>query len=238
MSGRDESLTDTSLAFFLDLDGTLLDIAPTPAAVHVPDGLVTTLSQLRDRVGGALAIVSGRSLIDIDRLLAPLHMVAAAEHGAVVRLPDGRIEETEVVVPPAWISSLDATVSRVPGALVERKPHAVVVHYRQAPAAEARLRHAVDVLVATAPDRFEVLPARMAFEIRGRGISKEAAVHRLLQEAPFAGRLPVYVGDDVTDEPAIDAAIALGGRGLHVAHAFGGTPDAVRRWLAALATGT
>lgn len=219
---------------FLDVDGTLLDIAPTPHAVRVPEGLVATLTRLRENLDEALAIVSGRSLDEIDQLFAPLRTAVAAEHGAVLRLPDGSIEEAEVAIPVQWRATLADLAQKHRGVLIEEKRHSIVAHYRLAPEAEPIVRQAVDALVADAPDRFDVLPARMAFEIRGHGVSKATAVKRLMQTSAFTGRLPLYIGDDVTDEPAIAAARELGGFGLHVTRDFGGEPANVRAWIGTL----
>jgi trehalose 6-phosphate phosphatase len=221
-------------AIFLDIDGTLLDIAPSPQAVVVPAELVESLAQLRAAVGGALAFVSGRTLGEIDSLFAPLHTAAAAEHGAVVRLPDGEIEEARVEVPAQWRRLLARLADQHPGVLIEEKAHSIVTHYRQAPGAESIVRRTVNEIAASADDRFEVLPARMAYELCGRDVSKGAAVRRLMKTPPFAGRKPVYVGDDVTDEPAIAAAQEAGGLGLHVDRDFNGQPDQVRRWVKSL----
>jgi trehalose 6-phosphate phosphatase len=219
---------------FLDVDGTLLDIAPTPHAVRVPEGLVATLTRLRENLDEALAFVSGRSLDEIDQLFAPLRTTVAAEHGAILRLPDGNIEEADVAIPVEWRATLADLAQKHRGILIEEKRHSIVVHFRLAPEAEPLARHAVDALVADAADRFDVLPARMAFEIRGRGVSKATALKRLMQTSLFAGRRPLYIGDDVTDEPAIAAARELGGLGLHVGRDFGGEPANVRSWIGTL----
>lgn len=222
-----------SHAIFLDIDGTLLDIAPSPQAVVVPAGLVQSLTRLRETLGGALAFVSGRALGEIDRLFAPLHTAAAAEHGAVVRLPNGAIEEAPVKVPPAWRTVLSQLADRYPGVLIEEKAHSIVTHYRLAPEAEPVVRRTVSAIAAGVPG-FDVLPARMAYEICGRDVSKGAAVRRLMTIPPFAGRKPIYIGDDVTDEPAIAAAQEAGGLGLHVARDFNGQPSRVRSWVKSL----
>jgi trehalose 6-phosphate phosphatase len=221
-------------AVFLDIDGTLLDIAPSPQAVVVPADLVESLTRLQEALDGALAFVSGRTLGEIDHLLAPLHTAAAAEHGAVVRLPNGEIEEAHVEVPPEWRTVLSQLADQHPGVLIEEKAHSIVTHYRLAPDAEPIVRRTMTEIAAGAADRFEVLPARMAYELCGRNVSKGAAVRRLMTIPPFAGRKPIYVGDDVTDEPAIAAAQEAGGLGLHVAHDFGGQPDKVRTWVKSL----
>lgn len=221
-------------AVFLDIDGTLLDIAPSPQAVFVPAGLIDSLMRLYDALDGALAFVSGRTLGEIDRLFAPLHTAAAAEHGAIVRLPNGAFEEAHVEVPPEWRTALGQLADQHPGILIEEKAHSIATHFRLAPEAEPIVRQAVHEIAASASDRFDVLPARMAYEICGRGVSKGAAVRRLMRIPPFAGRKPVYIGDDVTDEPAITAAQEAGGRGLHVARDFSGQPDKVRTWVKSL----
>lgn len=228
------SARTVSYAVFLDIDGTLLDIAPSPQAVVVPSDLMESLTQLRETVDGALAFVSGRTLGEIDRLFAPLRTPAAAEHGAVVRLPSGDIEEAHVAVPPEWRTRLSQLADQHPGVLIEEKAHSIVAHYRQAPDAESIAHRTVSEIAAGASNRFEVLPARMAYEICGRNVSKGAAVRRLMRVAPFAGRKPIYVGDDVTDEPAIAAAQETGGLGLHVVRDFNGQPARVRAWIKSL----
>lgn len=224
-------------AAFLDVDGTLLDIAPSPDAVSVPADLVTDLMRLRDTLDGALAFVTGRKLADIERFFPSLNAIVAAEHGAIIRLPDGRFEEAHVDVPAAWRESLARLAAEHPGVLIEEKKHSIVAHFRLAPDAEPVVRRTVDSLVAGAADQFHIMPAKMAFELCSRNVSKGAAVRRLLDIAPFTGRQPVYIGDDVTDEPAIAAAREAGGLGLHVVHDFGGEPAKVRAWIKALADG-
>lgn len=228
------SASTETYAVFLDIDGTLLDIAPSPQAVVVPAGLTEALIRLHDALDGALAFVSGRKLDDVDRLFAPLRTAVAAEHGAIVRLPDGKVEEANVVVPQAWGTMLKQLAARHPGVLIEEKAHSIVAHYRLAPEAEPIVRQAVNEIAASASDCFDILPARMAYELCGRDVSKGAAVRRLMRIAPFAGRKPIYIGDDVTDEPAIAAAQQAGGLGLHVARDFAGQPTRVRTWVKSL----
>ncbi len=219
-------------ALFLDLDGTLIDIAPSPDTVVVPEALPRALARLRQRLSGALAIVSGRSLKDIDTLV-PLGLPAGAEHGAVLRGPDGKlvVSEDMPTVPPRWLAALHDFAAPRPGVLVEEKSHAVALHWRLA---QEHAEAAEKLLAAlTAEDaRYEVLPARMAAEIRPRGATKARPVTLLMRQHPFQGRIPVFVGDDVTDEDGMEAAAALGGFGLRVPEAFGGSPEEVRAWIA------
>jgi trehalose 6-phosphate phosphatase len=218
-------------ALFLDLDGTLLDIAATPSSVVIPADLIGDLHGAARALNGALAIVSGRALSEIDRLLYPLCLAGGSEHGAVVRLPDGTQERAGPPVPPDWAQTFTELQRACPGVLVERKPHSLVVHYRNAPAAAARARREAQALLAQATEPFVLLDAKMAIEIRPRLATKARPVHRLMQMAPFAGRLPVFVGDDVTDEDGFAAARAHGGLALDVATYFDDRPQAVRRWL-------
>ena len=141
-------------------------------------------------------------------------------------------------VPPAWRARLHAAARDWAGVLIEEKSYGVVAHFRQAPGCEAEARTLVEALVAEDPANFEVLPASMAFEIRHRALTKALAVETFMVQPPFAGRVPVFVGDDVTDEDGFRAARALGGLGLNVGLSFGGRPAEVRRWLAAFASST
>lgn len=220
-------------ALFLDFDGTLVEIAPRPDAVVVPPGLPGLLTRLATRFGGALAIVSGRPLAALERLL-PIPLPMAGDHGATLRRAPGAAPEQVLLPhpPPAWRRAAASFAAAHPGALVEPKAHGFVLHYRQAPAAEASARALLQVLLA--PDgAFELLPARMAFEVKPRAVSKAGAVTALMAQPPFAGRRPIYVGDDVTDEAGMAAARAAGGLGLRLQDTFG-TPAVLRDWLAQL----
>lgn len=218
-------------ALFLDLDGTLLDIAATPHSVVVPNDLVKDLASAQKALGGALAIVSGRGLADIDGLLTPLHLPAGGEHGAIVRLPNGFYDEVDLKVPDAWKRKLSELAAKCPGVFAESKRHNIVAHYRNAPSHEAQVRQAVSSLVASDPENFELLEAKLAFEIRPRHVTKGRAVHALMNVEPFAGRVPVFVGDDRTDHDGFAAAIEFGGIALDVGLSFTGRPDDVRAWL-------
>jgi trehalose 6-phosphate phosphatase len=221
-------------ALFLDVDGTLLDIASTPDGVVVPADLVADLAAASRALGGALAVVSGRMLSDVDRLIAPLRPPAGAEHGAVVRLPTGQIDEIDIKIPPDWTDALRAAAADKPGVLIEPKTHSVVAHFRLAPAHENFLHELCVRLAAGRDDVFEVLHGKMMFEIRPRSVTKARPVERLMAVEPFKGRVPVFVGDDVTDEDGMRAAAALGGAGYNVARSFGRPAD-VRRWLKTVA---
>jgi len=218
-------------AVFLDVDGTLLDLAETPDAVVVPPHLRALLHRLSDQLQGALAIISGRSLTDIDRLIGP-GIAAAAEHGAILRDADGCIIEDmeDSAELRSLLAPLRAAVAAHPRTLLEAKRFGLVLHWRAAPSAAPALIHCAEALTAPHP-MLELQPAHEALEIRVRGPSKAGALDRFMRDAPFAGRVPVFVGDDTTDEPAIARASARGGQGLHVGRDFAGSPAAVLDWL-------
>lgn len=221
-------------ALFLDFDGTLVEIAPRPEAVTVPSALPPLLRRLAERLGGALAVVSGRALEDLEARL-PVPLAMAGDHGASLRPAPGAAVERLALPhpPPAWREAAEALAAAHPGALVEPKPHGFVLHFRLAPQAAGPARALLDTLIADNGD-FVMMPARMALEVKPTAVSKATAVAGLMARAPFAGRMPVFIGDDVTDEAGMQAARAAGGLGLRLQDAFG-SPAKLRDWLARLA---
>lgn len=222
-------------ALLLDLDGTLIDIAPTPDSVVVSEGLADTLLRLRAMCGDALAIVTGRQIEDVDRLLPGVPFAVAGEHGGIIRhSPSEAAERAEVrPVPEDWIAQVQDWVRPHPGAFVEVKARGFVLHFRLAPDCGPWLRARLDVLMAGWPDHV-VSAAHMAWEIKPAGVDKGRAVEALMARAPFAGRVPVFLGDDVTDEDGMRVARAMGGLGLRVQDWFGDAAG-VREWLAGIA---
>jgi trehalose 6-phosphate phosphatase len=224
---------DRMTALFLDLDGTLLEIAATPEQVVVPPGLPLLLANLHALLEGALAIVTGRSLAVTDRLLSPFAATAAGEHGVSLRFHDGTREEmpVRVPVPDAWRATLKDAAERWPGVLIEPKPHGIAIHYRLVPERGNDVWRLARALVPQNHPWFRLIPAREAVEIGPRATSKGRAVERLMAQPPFRGRRPIFIGDDFTDEAGMSAARQFGGEGLRVAEVFGGDPAAVRAWL-------
>ena len=235
------------LALLLDLDGTLLDLAASPEEVSVPPALPATLGRLRERLGGALAVVSGRTVSSVAALLPGLDLTIAGEHGGAIRRSRERaLERPELPeVPEAWRAAAAALAAANPGVLFEEKPHGFVLHYRKAPQAASALADRLATLVdgregldgREGGGLFVVSPAAMAWEVRPRAVNKATAVAALLGAPPFAGRVPVFVGDDTTDEDGIRAAREAGGFGFRVAETFGDAAG-VRDWLARLAAGS
>lgn len=219
-------------ALFLDFDGTLVEIAPRPDEIVVPQGLGALLARLDAATGGALAIVSGRMLPDLEHYLAGFDGALIASHGAERRgavappLPDGLFE-------------LHAEVRRlaaVEGLLPEIKTRGAALHYRLTPEREAVARGLAEALAAAFP-AFTIQPAKMAFELKPRGAAKDVAVAEAMAAAPFAERRPVYLGDDATDEPALAWTAAQGGLAIKVGRGDSAAPHrladpaAVFDWL-------
>lgn len=219
-------------ALLLDMDGTLLDIAPTPDSVTVPADLPPTLVRLRRRLGGAVAIITGRPVEQIDALLPDIVPTVAGEHGGALRpAPGAPLHRVKLPDLPAGLLDAAAQVAAVDRAVIlERKARGFVLHYRQAPAAGPALHTAVAGLIAPHPG-FQVLAAHMAWEVRPRGADKGSAVRDVMALPAFEGRIPVFIGDDVTDEDAMRPARAMGGAGLFVPEIFG-SAEGVRTWLA------
>ncbi len=222
-------------ALLLDMDGTLLDIAPTPDQVVVPERLPETLRHVRGLLGDALAVVSGRPIEQLEALLGDGPFALAGEHGGAIR-PRPAAEVVRLPLPspnPDWLTRATEIAQAHPGVLLETKQRGFVLHYRAVPWLAPVLHDALADLLDGSP-AFTLLAARMAWEVKPAGADKGTAVRTLMRTAPFAGRLPVFVGDDVTDEDGIAAARALGGSGMMVADAFG-DPPGVRAWLAGIA---
>ena len=218
-------------ALLLDMDGTLIDLAPTPDSVIVPQGLPVVLTTLRNALGGALAIVTGRPIETVERLFGDAPGAIAGEHGAAFRYAHGApIERPELPFPPpSWLDQAKALADRFPGAVLERKARGFGLHYRQALEAKEIFRDALKAMVATSP-AFTLHAAHMLWEVRPNGADKGGAVVALMQRAPFAQRLPIFIGDDVTDEDGMREARALGGAGYRVDAVFH-DPEGVRSWL-------
>ncbi|GGK10202.1 trehalose-phosphatase [Pseudomonas matsuisoli] len=212
-SGR-LSLRDT--AFFFDVDGTLADIQPRPELVFIPGATHHALSRLQ-ALGAAVAVVSGRPLVQLDTLLQPLTLPAAGVHGAERRSADGAEQALKLddVMRVALEAELAAAVDRYPGLMVENKRIAFALHYRQAPELEADIRALVHALIERYPT-LVVQPGKCVFELKPKGASKGEVIRTFLQEPPFAGKTPVFLGDDLTDEAGFEVVNALGGISIKV----------------------
>src|SRR5580704_10204092 len=233
-------------AILLDIDGTLLDLAPTPREVWVPPGLAKTLNRLVEKTSGALALVSGRSLNDIDLIFAPEQFPAVGGHGAEMRLSiDSEAVATHAPPMDKELKRRLAAIAKLsPGILLEDKGYSLALHYRLAPHAEKAIYEAVSLIRADLPNApIEVLPGKCVCEIKHSGFTKATGVRELMTHEPFKGRRPLFIGDDITDEtvfaimPDFDGlAFSVGRRAQGVAGHFD-SPSDVRNFLAQLLLG-
>jgi trehalose 6-phosphate phosphatase len=230
-------------AILLDIDGTLLDLAPTPREVWVPPGLAKTLGRLLARTSGALALVSGRSLNDIDLIFAPEEFPAVGGHGAEMRIStDSEAVATHAPPMDKELKRRLAAIAKLsPGILLEDKGYSLALHYRLAPHAEKAIYEAVSLIRADLPSApIEVLPGKCVCEIKHSGFTKATGVRELMTHEPFRGRRPIFIGDDVTDEtvfaimPEFDGQAFSVGRRAHGVAGHFDEPRDVREWLAHL----
>ena len=202
-------------ALFLDFDGTLVELAATPDAIAVPAGLVPMLERLRRRLDGRLAIVSGRSLADLERHL-PLHGIAfSGSHGLELQLADGTRLPLSVPIGLDDVRArVEAFAAATPGLLVEDKPVGIALHYRLAPEEGPR----ADAFIASLAKArgMEVQRGAMVAELRPNGATKGDAIRAFMTEPEFAGARPLFMGDDLTDEHGFAAVTAMGGSGILV----------------------
>jgi len=226
-------------AIFLDVDGTLVEIESHPDRVRADERMRDRLLRLSRRLEGALALVSGRTIGALDRIFAPLSLPAAGGHGAELRAADGLVvAATSLRLPDAVQAKLGQFAAVHEGLLLEPKPGGATLHYRRAPELENECRRLVQGLLAELGDDYRIIDGKMVLELMPLAASKGEAVQALMQRPPFAGRRPVFVGDDVTDEDGFRAVNALGGLSVRVGDLAGSDARyaladvaAVCRWL-------
>lgn len=226
-------------ALFLDVDGTLIEIADDPESVVVPNRLKVLFEKLASATDGAIALISGRPIEQIDRLLAPSRLPIAGVHGLERRAADGRLTQQAQfrdLLDPLR-GPLTAFVHDHPGLLLEDKHFGFALHYRRRPELQTLVQQFVDGLGSRLPDGLGLLRGRMVVEIKPDGTDKGKALQAFMREPPFAGRTPVFIGDDVTDEAGFATVNALGGvsvkvgAGASAAHCRLTGVDAVLDWL-------
>jgi len=226
-------------AFFLDVDGTLLEIADTPSAVHVDTDLLELVAQLHELSGGAVALVSGRSISDLEALLGQTRLPLAGQHGLERRDAAGRLWIH--AAPPgakcAIKESLAPVLDRHPGLLLEDKGLTLALHYRHAPHLAAYAQRLMARLTREAGGGLELQKGKCVMEIKPAGVDKGTAVAEYLTESPFRGRHPVFIGDDLNDEHGFAEVNRMGGISIKVgagpscaAYRLSGVA-AVRAWL-------
>ena len=227
-------------AILLDVDGTILDLAPTPDEVWVPPPLRQTLTRLWDRTRGALSFVSGRPISSLDAIFAPLLLPTIGGHGAERRaIADAKPEPSRLPPLAASVKRRFAAIAELdPGIIVEDKGYSLALHYRLVPDKDLAVHAAVAAICASLPTvPIELLPGKSMVEIKQTGFNKATAVRELMRGSPFAGRRPLFIGDDVTDQDVFaimpefnGIAISVGEKLRGVDHCFD-RPEDVRRWL-------
>ena len=231
-------------AFFLDVDGTLADIAPTPGVVAIDDQVRDTLSRLGAACDGAVALISGRTIADVDRLFAPLHLPVAGLHGLERRDACGQVSRAAPDAPVLGSAreALEKFAAAHPGALIEDKDITLALHFRQAADAEADAEALIARLTAASDGALVAQRGKMVVELRPAGNDKGTAVRAFMTEPPFAGRLPVFVGDDVTDEAGFATINDMNGIAIRVGDGSptcagydGASVEAIHAWLDAAA---
>jgi trehalose 6-phosphate phosphatase len=250
IANRDMELSETTVipdlrkcAILLDIDGTILDFAPSPQQVWVPTELRQTLARLSQLTGGALALVSGRSLADIDLIFSPLELSAIGGHGAELRAtPRGTVVMRAKPLDAALKRKLGGVSALGPGILAEDKGYSLALHYRLAPEKGDAVRAAIEKICADVPPgTVEILPGKLVVEIKPAAVNKANAVCELMALAPFAKRNPIFIGDDITDEPVFGVVAQFGGLGFSVGRVAAEVnghfekPQSVRTWLAHVA---
>lgn len=226
---------------FLDVDGTLLEFAETPDTVTVQAALIAQLARLRTALSGAVALVSGRTVAQLDRLFAPLQLPTAGVHGLERRAADGALQ----VAPrdrfklAAARDEMQALIAAHAALLLEDKGGALALHFRRAPALEQLARSIASRVAQQLGAAYQLLEGHMVFEIKPVRPDKGTAIEAFLAERPFAGRKPVFLADDVTDRVGFETVIRLGGIAIAVGPRVSAPwkladADAVRRWLDSL----
>jgi len=223
------------VALFLDFDGTLVEIAKEPNLIEVSERLTERLQALAARVGGALALVTGRSIENLSAFLGPTHLFVAGSHGGHVVGPQGDTLRVPTPLPDDIDEEIQA-FAREHELLLEQKSHGAALHYRARP----ELEKATQIFAETLATRHNLATkaGKAVVEIVGKGIDKGGAVQLLVARAPFAGRTPIFIGDDITDEDGFAACDRLGGFGIRVGkrvptaarYEFGSVED-VYAWL-------
>ncbi|WP_314410739.1 trehalose-phosphatase [Pseudomonas kuykendallii] len=230
-------------AFFFDVDGTLADIQPRPELVFIPETTLEALAELQRR-GAAVAVISGRPLAQIDQLLQSLELPAAGVHGAERRRADGELQasDLDLAALDGVEDELEAACSEYPALRLENKGIAFALHYREAPELEDVARQIAESFVARYPRLLSLQPGKCVYELKPKGANKGEVIRRFLDEEPFRGRVPVFVGDDLTDEAGFAVVNALGGlsikvgEGASVAQRRLPSVAAVGEWIAARLT--
>jgi trehalose 6-phosphate phosphatase len=227
---------------FLDVDGTLIEFTDSPLDTFADADLKTLLGRVAERLGGAVALVSGRSIHYLDKLFAPLCLPSAGLHGVERRKASGAMHGASFVDTQLdqARSALNSLVAAHPGTIVEDKGRTLAVHFRMAPQYESAVREALTAIAAPLGGNYHIQEGTMTLELKPRGFTKATAVKAFMSEPPFSGRTPVFVGDDLTDQDALRTVEDEGGISIAVGERVHGqfrieNASAVRTWLRGIA---
>jgi trehalose 6-phosphate phosphatase len=227
---------------FLDVDGTLIELTDSPLETFAEPQLKAVLGQVSERLGGAVALVSGRSIEYLDALFDPLRLPAAGLHGVERRKASGVMHGASFV--DAQLNQARAAVAALvqehPGTSVEDKGRTIAIHYRMAPQAETAVRQSLAAIAKPLGSNYHIQEGNMVLEIKPRGFTKASAIKAFMTEAPFSGRRPVFVGDDLTDQDGFRMVEDQGGISIAVGDRVQGqyrfdNAAAVRTWLQGIA---
>jgi trehalose 6-phosphate phosphatase len=233
------------VAILLDVDGTIVDVAATPQSVVVPPSLLRTLAALHARTDGALALVSGRLVENLDHLFAPLALPCVGGHGVELRAPAwAPLHRRAIELSPTVKHQVIAAAGVDPRIIIEDKGSSLAVHFRLAPDQAQLMKNKIAAIVDRARmERLEMLCGKAVIEVKPRAFNKGTAVRELMRLPSFANRIPLFVGDDITDESVFAILPEFGGFGYSVGREVAGVcgvfagPQEVREWLAGLAAG-
>jgi len=233
---------DLGVALFLDIDGTLIDLAASPELVRVDGAVAARLPELAAELGGAAALITGRAIVDADRLFPALNFPIAGQHGAERRAADGSIHRHRLPMPGfnQLRRELERFAARHDGVYLEDKGATLALHYRQAPRLASHVHRTLraQLAIGTGGRAWRLQPGKGILEVQQDGRDKGTAIADFMKETPFRGRLPVFLGDDLTDEYGFTTVTRMGGWSVKVGP---GTTcasyrlrdvAAVRNWLA------
>jgi trehalose 6-phosphate phosphatase len=223
-------------ALLLDFDGTLVELAERPDLISVPDRLSQLLRRLKERLGGRLAIVTGRSLESLGQHLDCSAIAVSGSHGAELRFAGAPAMTVATAPIPDIVREEARRFAEEHGLLIEQKPAGMAIHYRTLPEEAERVRGFISALAERTG--LDVQEGKQVAELRPHGLDKGEALRRIMKEPPFAGARPIFMGDDLTDEHAFEAAAILGGAGILVGPRSASAArwrlasvDAAMRWL-------
>ncbi|HWM26865.1 MAG TPA: trehalose-phosphatase [Woeseiaceae bacterium] len=208
-------------AWFLDVDGTLLEIETRPDLVIADTRLLDMLDRLNKANKGAVALISGRSLDQLDGIFGQFRLAAAGSHGIEQRFMDGTAVNKATDLPPGLVSRIVAFAEQYPDLLLERKPFSIGVHYRNRPELETTVLEAMEKINAELDNVATLMRGKMLVEVLPTAANKGSAIRSFMRTSPFAGRLPVFIGDDVTDEHGFAVVNEMDGMSIRIGDAAG-----------------